>query len=492
MGMQATSMTRRELFSGVAAVCAGAALPERTIAQAQRQVKPNIVFVLVDNLGWGEIGVYGGGILRGAATPRLDKLASEGLRLLNYNVNTECVPTRASLMTGRYAIRTGALKSPVPGQPNGLVRWEVTIAQLLSGQGYATALYGKWHLGDQDRRLPNDRGFDEWYGIPRTTNEVLFRSSLGYDALAAPPEFILAGKKGKTSHQVEEYNLDARRRIDTEITSRTIDFMRRNVAAGKPFYAYTALTQVHFPTLPSREFAGRTGNGDFADSVVETDFHVGQILDAIRDLGIEQNTVVVFSSDNGPEFCRPWQGTAGFWRGTYHTALEGSLRAPFIIRWSGKIQPGVSNEIVHAVDMFTTLAKLGGAEIPKDRAIDGVDQMDFFLGKQATSNREGFLVHIEAELYAVKWRNWKYHRVWLDDLAKTPAPLPTPYLFNLLRDPKEETNVVVENGWVMVPISRMISEFQQSVTKYPHIPPGTLDPYLPPTPKSLPPKGLAP
>jgi arylsulfatase len=142
--------------------------------------------------------------------------------------------------------------------------------------------------------------------------------------------------------------------------------------------------------------------------------------------------------------------------------------------------------------MFTTLAKLGGAEIPKDRAIDEVDQMDFFRGKQATSNREGFLVHIESELYAVKWRNWKYHRVWLDDLAKTPAPLPTPYLFNLLRDPKEETNVAVENGWVMVPISRMTSEFQQSVSKYPHIPPGTLDPYLPLTSKSLPLKGLAP
>jgi arylsulfatase A-like enzyme len=163
-----------------------------------------------------------------------------------------------------------------------------------------------------------------------------------------------------------------------------------------------------------------------------------------------------------------------------------------MIRWPGKIQPGVSNEIVHAVDMFTTLAKLAGAEIPKDRAIDGIDQMDFFRSKQVTSNRDGFLVHIQGELYAVKWRNWKYHRVWLDDLAKTPSLLPTPYLFNLLRDPKEETNVAVENGWVMVPISRMISEFQQSVSKYPIIPPGTLDPYLPPPPKSLPPKGRPP
>ena len=386
----------------------------------------------------------------------------------------------------------GAYKSPISGQPNGLVRWETTIAQLLSRQGYATALYGKWHLGDRDGRLPNDRGFDEWYGIPRTTNEVLFRTSVGYDPLAATPEFILEGKKGETSRSVEEYNINARRRIDSEITRRTIDFMRRSVAAGKPFFAYTPLTQVHFPTLPSAEFFGNTGNGDFADSVVEMDYHVGQILDAVAEMGIEQNTVVVFSSDNRPEFRRPWQGTAGFWRGTYHTALEGSLRAPFMIRWPGKIPPGVSNEIVHVVDMFTTLAKLGGAEIPKDRPIDGVDQMNFFLGKQRSSNRAGFPVHIEAELYAVKWRNWKYHKVWLEDMARTPAPLPTPYLFNLLRDPKEETNVAAESAWVMVPISRMISEFQQSVNRYPLIPPGTLDPYLPPTAKSVSPKGRPP
>jgi arylsulfatase len=161
-------------------------------------------------------------------------------------------------MTGRHAIRTGTLKSPVAGQPNGLVRWEVTVAELLSGQLYATALYGKWHLGDQEGRLPNDRGFDEWYGIPRTTNEALFRTSAGYDPQIAPPQFILAGKKGEKSHQVEEYTLDARRRIDMEISRRTIDFMRRNVAAAKPFYAYVALTQVHFP---SEETSVMTDNG---------------------------------------------------------------------------------------------------------------------------------------------------------------------------------------------------------------------------------------
>jgi len=211
-GMLVTS-ARRKIVSLVAAIVLSAALPSRSVAQPQSQRKPNVVFILVDNLGWGELGVYGGGILRGAPTPRIDKLAGEGLRLLNYNVDTECVPTRASLMTGRHAIRTGTLKSPVQGQPNGLVRWELTIADLLSAQGYATALYGKWHLGDQEGRLPNDRGFDEWYGIPRTTNEVLFRNSLGYDPKITPPQFILTGKKGEKSRQGEEYDLNARRRI---------------------------------------------------------------------------------------------------------------------------------------------------------------------------------------------------------------------------------------------------------------------------------------
>jgi arylsulfatase A-like enzyme len=449
------------------------------LAFAAEREKPNIVFILVDNLGWGELGVYGGGILRGAPTPRIDKFAGDGLRLLNFNVDTECVPTRSSLMTGRHAIRSGTLKSPAPGQPNGLVRWEITIAQLLSVQGYATALYGKWHLGDQEGRLPSDRGFDEWYGIPRSTNEATFRASVGYDPKVAPPQFVLEGKKGETSHKVKEYDLAARRLIDTEITQRTIDFMRRNAGAGKPFYIYAGITQVHFPALPSPAFQGRTGNGDFADAVIEMDFHVGQILDAIKDAHIEQNTVVIFCSDNGPEYRRPWRGTAGYWRGTYHTAMEGSLRAPFIIRWTGRISAGVSNDIVHAVDMFTTIARIGGADIPKDRPIDGIDQLDFFLGKQDKSNREGFLVYIDSDLYAVKWRNWKLHKIWLDDMAKSPAVLPVPYLFNLLADPKEETDILTDNTWVVEPMNRMISDFQSSLKRYPPIPVGAPDPYTP-------------
>jgi arylsulfatase A-like enzyme len=157
---------------------------------------------------------------------------------------------------------------------------------------------------------------------------------------------------------------------------------------------YVPLTQVHYPTIPSAAFSGRTGNGDFADSVAELDYHVGEILDAIAHAGVADNTIVIFASDNGPEYRRPWRGTAGYWRGTYHTALEGSLRAPFIVRWPGKIRPRISNDIVHAVDMFNTLADAGGAPVPTDRPIDGVDQLGFFTGAKPRSARDGFPIYI--------------------------------------------------------------------------------------------------
>src|SRR5262249_9771935 len=201
--------------------------------------------------------------------------------------------------------------------------------------------------------------------------------------------YILEGKKGEKTRQVEVYDLKARRQIDTEVTRRAIDFITRNSRAGKPFYAYVPFTLVHYPTLPHPDFAGKTGHGDFADSLGEMDHHVGQVLDAIKDLGIEKNTLVVFCSDNGPEEMLPWRGWAGPWAGSYFTAMEGSLRVPFILRWPGKVPANqVSNEIVHQVDTFTTLARIAGAEEPKDRIIDGVDQSDFLLGKQAKSNRE--------------------------------------------------------------------------------------------------------
>lgn len=441
---------------------------------------PHIVLILADNLGWGELGCYGGGELRGAPTPRIDRLASEGLRLLNFNIESDCVPTRSALMTGRHPIRTGALQSVPAGLPQGIHPWEITLAQLLSIRGYATAIYGKWHLGDRTGRLPTDRGFDEWYGIPRTTNESMFTTSPGYDPAVAPLPQVMEGRKGEAARSVAVYDLEMRRRIDSELVSRTVDFMRRQVKARRPFFAYVPLTQLHYPTLPHREFAGATGNGDFADSMIEMDHRVGQILDEIDALGVAGETLLIFASDNGPEFRRPWRGTAGPWVGTYHTAMEGGLRAPCLVRWPQRVRAGrVSNEIVHVTDLFTTLAAIAGAQPPSDRPIDGVDQSDFLLGRKEHSNREGFVYYIKQELRAVKWRNWKMHLVWETEPNAGPNHLESPLLFNLLQDPKEETDLNTVASWARTPIRRLMQDFQDSLKRHPPIPPGAPDDFAP-------------
>jgi len=460
-------------------------------AQAQNKSaspsgRPNIVFILMDNLGYGEPGCYGGGITRGAATPRIDKLATEGTRLLNFNVEAQCTPSRSALMTGRFSIRSGTHSVPIGGGIEGMTQWETTIAEKLSDVGYATAAYGKWHLGSDNGRLPNDQGFDEWYGIPRTTDEAFWPGEPQAKAAGVPLEHIMEGRKGEKSGELQVYDLEQRRLIDAEITRRTIDFMKRGVQSGKPFYTYIAFTLVHFPTLPNPKFAGKTGFGDFPDALAEMDAHVGEILDAIDELKIRDNTIVVFTSDNGPEAMWPWQGSSGPWRGYYFTHMEGSLRVPFIIRWPGKIPAGrASNEIVHEVDTYTTLIKMAGASVPIDRAIDGVDQTDFLLDRSERSAREGFPVFVADRLEGVKWKNWKI--VFYDEQRDWWSPsvkLGNPKAFDLITDPKEEYPMTsIRNTWIAGPALKIVTEFEKTLKKYPPIAPGTPDPYTPPVVK---------
>jgi len=200
-------------------------------------------------------------------------------------------------MTGRFSIRSGTHSIPIGGGLDGLTRWEVTLAETLSDAGYATAAFGKWHLGSSQGRLPNDQGFDEWYGIPRTTDEAFWPSTPAAKAVGVPFVHVMEGRKGEKSREGVVYDLDQRRLIDAEITRRTVDFMRRSASAGKPFYVYVPFTLVHFPTLPNPKFAGTTGFGDFPDALAEMDAHVGEILDAIDQLKIRDDTIVVFTSD---------------------------------------------------------------------------------------------------------------------------------------------------------------------------------------------------
>ena len=464
-----------------AAITACALYASLAPAQA-RPAQPNILFILMDNLGYGEPGVYGGGITRGAPTPRIDKLASEGLRLTNFNVEAQCTPSRSAFMTGRFSIRSGTHSIPIGEGLEGLTQWETTVAETLSDAGYATGFCGKWHLGSAQGRLPNAQGFDAWYGIPRTTDEAIWADDPQAKAAGARPEMIMEGRKGEQSRDVAIYDLKQRRLIDAECTRRAIDFMQRSVATGRPFYQYMPYTLVHFPTLPNPKFAGVTGYGDFPDALAETDAHVGELLDALDRMGVADNTIVVFTSDNGPEATWPWQGSSGPWRGYYFTHMEGSLRVPFIVRWPGHVSAGrVSDEIVHAVDTFTTLTRIGGGKVPQDRPIDGVDQTDFFTGKTEKSAREGFPIFVSDRLEGVKWRNWKI--VFYDeqrDWWSPPTKLGQPKAFDLITDPKEEyPATALRNTWNAGPATRVLAQFEASLKKDPPIAPGTPDPYTP-------------
>jgi arylsulfatase A-like enzyme len=442
--------------------------------------QPNIVLILVDNLGWGELGCYGGGALRGAPTPRIDDLATQGIKFNNFNVESDCVPTRSALMTGRHPIRTGAFQSVPAGLPQGVTRYERMLPELLTEAGYTCSHFGKWHLGDQPGRLPHDRGFAEWYGIPRTMNEAMFTTSPYFAEAGLDTPYIWEGKAGEESTKVKILNEDTRRTIDRECIEKGIQFMKEQHAAQAPFFCYLPITQMHFPSLAHPDHVGKTGHGEMADSLAEMDHNVGLIMDAINDIGIADDTILIFGSDNGPEFREPWRGTAGYWRGSYHTAMEGSLRVPFMMRWPGKIASDfITDEIVHIVDMYNSLLNLAGCKVPDDRPIDGVDQLDFFFGKQEKSNREGFLFYIKNEMRAVKWKHWKMHFIWEPEVYEGPYKLEAPYLFNLIWDPKEQTNVMMKANWVRNIVMRMIHDFKESLKDHPPIPPGALDPYEP-------------
>jgi len=438
------------------------------VPAAAAPTHPNIVIMYADNLGYGEVGIYGG--VRGVSTPRLDALAREGLRLTNFNVETFCTPSRTALLTGRYGIRSGTLlyRAPVTG----MTLWEITIAELLKPLGYATALYGKWHVGDAAGRAPTHQGFDEWYGIRDSSNEAQ-QSTFG-----DVPQ-IWEGRAGEPSRPVKPFDLRTRATLDREATERTVEFMKRNRRAGRPFFAYVPFTLIHFPTLPHPEFAGTTGAGDIGDAMAEMDRNVGVILDAITALGLARDTIVIWASDGGPEARRPWRGTAGPWRGFYRTALEGGIRTPFLIRWPGRIPAGrVSNEIVHGTDVLPSLCAAVGAMVPTDRAIDGVNQLSFFEGKGEKSARDSFIYFAPpGEVRAVKWRDWKLHYVWQEEPT---GPVENEMrLFNLRSDPKEETDVKDFNPGVLAAVDAVVGEFWKSVERYPLIPVGAPDPYTP-------------
>ena len=418
--------------------------------------KPNVVFILADNVGYGDLGPYGGGELRGAPTPRIDQLAREGLRLTQFLVEPGCTPSRAALMMGQYSIRNGLSLIIVPGSPNTLSARAFTMGQMFKGVGYATAIFGKWHLGSDPQSLPTAHGFDEFYGIPPDTSwdsctyveTIVLTHSINapYEALLEKGPQIVEARAGEPLQTVKPFTPEIRANIDYELVDKSIEFMRRQKAAGKPFFLYLPFSMGHAPNLPSQQFKGKSRIGDYGDKLMEGDYHVGRILDTLKELGVEESTIVVFASDNGPygetarEFGNqgtPDMGNSGPFRGELGEATEGSIRTCCFIRWPGHVKPDTSSYAMFSImDFLPTFASIVGGKVPTDRPIDGVDQTDVLLGNSVTGHRESLLTFIGGDMVAARWKQWRG-------------------LF----------------GWVAGPALKAVEEYLESVKKYPNPPP---------------------
>lgn len=474
------AFNRRDmLLASTAAVAAASLGTDASIQLAQAQQSngrsPNIVYFLVDNLGYGELGCYGGGILRGADTRRIDEFATEGMKLLNFAPEAQCTPSRSALMTGRYAIRSGNHTVALPGDEGGLVAWEKTIGDVLSARGYATACFGKWHIGDSNGRWPTDHGFDEWYGPPRTWDESLWPDDPWYDARRDGISSMMESRKGETPRPLRQLTLDVRRDVDLDFLTRSKSFMQRSVAAGRPFFLYFNHSLMHMPTIPRAEFKGKSKQGDWADCLLQLDADFGTILDTLTELGIDNDTIVVFSGDNGPEELENWRGHPGFFDGSYFTGMEGSLRTPCLVRYPGAVPAGKqSNEIVHITDMFTTLLRWTASDVPTDREIDGMDQRAFLEGKRENSAREGFPYWMGDTMFGVKWQNFKM-KFYEQKTSTEPAlKLASPHIVNLTVDPKERKPIDLPyiHSWTAAHFGTIMKEFGQSVRREPLIPAG--------------------
>jgi arylsulfatase A-like enzyme len=454
-------------------------MPEGTV---HAQDKPNIIYILVDNWGWGDIGVQGGTV----PTPRIDRLASEGIRLTNFNVQNQCTPTRSALHTGRLPIRSGTQKVPAPGEPDGLARWEYTIAELLSDAGYTTALYGKWHIGSKPGKLPNDQGYDEWWGINEGSNAAGYTSTPQFDLKVAEIPHIWQGVKGKKSERVRPFDVKAKSTLDRETTERTIAFIKKNAKQNKPFFSYVGFTHFHPPWGIHPDFENKSKAGIYADTKMEVDYNVGQILDAINEAGIEKNTIVILTGDNGAaNYPSPGLvtgevgGSNGPWRGGLSTAYEGGMRTPAMIRWPDHVPADkISDEIVADLDWYPTIANFIGEEnrIPTDRPIDGINQKDFLLGKQEKSNREYVITYVGDTVFAVKWRNMKVHFAAAEGTHSVVQTYTFPQVFDIKEDVKESFELWGNEGyvhaWAMGPVMKILVEVQGSMKEYPNIEPG--------------------
>lgn len=442
------------------ATAVAALLPLRAAAPAP-EPPPNFVLILADDLGYGDLSCYGA---RGYRTPNLDRLAPQGTRFTSFYVaQAVCSASRAALLTGCYPNRIGILGALGPNSKTGIHSAEWTLAEVLKRRGYATAIFGKWHLGDAPEFLPTRHGFDEYFGLPYSNDmwplhpdyvnlpADAARRKQGYPDLPLYAGERVALRPVTAAHQAQ---------LTTWYTERAVDFIARH--RDRPFFLYVPHAMPHVPLFVSEKFRGKSRAGLYADVIREIDWSVGEILKALRRHGLEERTLVIFTSDNGP-----WllygnhAGSAGPLREGKATTFEGGVRVPFIARWPGRIPRGrVCGELAATMDLLPTLARLAGAELPRDRRLDGRDIGPLLRGEPgARTPHEAFYYYWGRELQAVRSGPWKLHFPHTYPRPDPPGADGRPgrytelrigsALFNLETDPGETRDVAAQHPEVV-------------------------------------------
>ena len=444
------------LAAAVAVILAGCSSTKP--ASAKRP--PNIVVIFCDDLGYGDLGSYGSK----TPTPNLDRMAREGMRFTDFYVGQAvCSASRAALLTGCYPGRVGIQGALGPNSKVGLNPNEVTIAEVLKSRGYATAIYGKWHLGDAPGFLPTRQGFDEWFGLPYS-NDMWPNHPTNKKF---PPLPLYENEK--VIELMPDQSLLTKR-----YTERAVGFIERN--RDKPFFLYVPHSMPHVPIFASKAFSGKTGLGLYADVVHEIDWSVGQILAAIKNQGLDDDTLVIFTSDNGP-----WTvfgnhaGSSGGLREDKGTSFDGGVKVPCIARWPGKIPAGqVARQLAGTIDLLPTFAKFAGAEVPRDRLIDGRDMGALLLGKAgSTPHRDTQFIYWLEHLDAVRSGPWKLHfkhpfrttaKAGMDGAAGTHgAGNIERSLFNVETDPFEKNDVLSAHPQVAAKLDSLAEQMRDDL-----------------------------
>ena len=432
--------------------------------------RPNVLFVLMDDVGWGDFGCYGGGVAVGAPTPRIDRLAAGGLRLTSCYSEPSCTPSRASLLTGRLPMRHGLQRPPMYGEKGGL-DGEITLASLLAEAGYATQAVGKWHLGENEGSQPQNVGFDDIYGFLSVSDMYTeWRDPYFFPEIVYSEErtrwienlpfnkCFVHGTRGGALENVEEVTIPVLSLLDDKWATYSLDFIRRMKDDSRPWFLYHCTRGAHFDNYPHQRFLGKSpARHPYKDTLVELDDIVGRLVDELRATGQLENTLVFVSSDNGPEM-ETWPDAAySPFRCAKGSTWEGGQRVPGILSWPGTIAPGrASDGLFSQTDLFPTVLELAGAgdRIPADRFVDGVDQRSFLLADdEGLSNRKYVYYWLGKQFSALRVGEYKMMVASISDDDRdvhnpggfTGSLQKYPYgrLYNLYLDPKETRSYLI-------------------------------------------------